>query len=340
MQSFIQYSEANQLCQSPPSCTSQAPAPGCYVPAITFFAPETDELDLKSQHTYFSYLATTGLKGIVVLGTNAETFLLTRAERRALLECARGAVPKDFPIIAGVGGHSTAQVLEFISDAYEAGANFVLLLPCAYFGKQTTPVVIKDFYAQIAEASPLPIILYNFPAVCNGLDMDSELIADIARRNDNVVGVKLTCASVAKIARLAATFPPTRFAVFGGQSDFLLGGLAVGSAGCIAAFANIFPRSVARLYDLWASDRRSEALHLQQVLALAESPTKAGIANTKYAAAIMTAPRAGIKDAAALLRPRRPYKEPTEEVKSHIREVIGSLSYLEERESDARVHRL
>lgn len=147
-------------------------------------------------------------------------------------------------------GHSTAQVLEYINDAYDSGANYAMVLPCAYFGKQTTTQVVKDFYAQVSAVSPLPILLYNFPSVCNGLDLDSEIITEIAQAHPNVVGLKLTCGSVAKIARLSVVFTPERFAISGGQSDFLLGGLAVGSAGCTAAFANVFPRSVARLYSL------------------------------------------------------------------------------------------
>ena len=309
------------------------PKPGCYVPSITFFDPETDQLDLVSQKKYFSYLANTGLKGLVVLGTNAETFLLNRSERKTLLEVARQAVLASYPIIAGVGGHSTSQVLEFISDAHAAGANFVLLLPCAYFGKQTTYAVVKRFYAQVAAQSQLPIIIYNFPAVCNGLDLDSEIITEMVKQHENIVGVKLTCGSVAKIARLAAVFPPSRFAVFGGQADFLLGGLAVGSSGCIAAFANVFPRAVVRVYELWEAGRGKEALALQQTLSLAESPTKAGIASTKYAAAVMTAPRAGIADAAKLLRPRRPYEEPDDGAKAKIFETMSPLRWLEDEES-------
>lgn len=310
--------------------TYRVPEAGCYVPAVTFFDPKTDKLDLEAQAKYYAYLATTGLRGIVVLGTNAETFLLTREERKTLIETARGAVPPGFPIIAGVGAHSTAQVLEYISDAFLAGADFLLLLPCAYFGKQTTPTVVKDFFAQVSAESPLPIIVYNFPSVCNGLDMDSELIAEIAKQNDKVVGVKLTCGSVAKISRLAATFPPTRFSIFGGQSDFLLGGLAVGSAGCIAAFANIFPCAISQLYELWKQGKHEEALKMQHTLSLAESPTKAGIANTKHAAAIYTAPLAGIDDAAQLLRPRRPYSEPSEDAKIKLRDVMQPARYLED----------
>lgn len=62
-----------------------------------------------------------------------------------------------------MGGHSTKQVLEFIGDAAEAKANFVLVLPCAYFGKATTSKVVINFYEEIARKSPLPIVIYNFP---------------------------------------------------------------------------------------------------------------------------------------------------------------------------------
>ena len=219
-------------------------------------------------------------------------------------------------------------MLEYINDAYEAGANYVLVLPCAYFGKQTTPEVVKAFFTQVAGASPLPIVVYNFPAVCNGLDLDSEIIAEIAQ-HPKVVGVKLTCGSVAKIARLSATFPVSRFAVFGGQSDFLVGGLAAGSAGCIAAFGNIFPRLIVRIYDLWTSGNQEEAKKLQSIAALAESPTKAGIANTKYAAAEFSAPKAGIKNAVELLKPRKPYFEPTEAAKAKIRSAMLEASEVE-----------
>ncbi|KAL8813531.1 MAG: hypothetical protein Q9223_002356 [Gallowayella weberi] len=320
----------NDTTTSPQRHSYPVPEPGCYAPAITFFDPSTDTLDIQSQKIYYTYLSTTNLTGLVILGTNAETFLLSREERATLLKVARQSVPDSYPIIAGVGGHSTSQALEYIADAHEAGANYALLLPCAYFGKQTTPAVVKRFYAQVAQDSPLPILIYNFPAVCNGLDLDSDIITDIARQHENIVGVKLTCGSVAKIARLAAVFPSSRFAVFGGQADFLLGGLAVGSSGCIAAFGNVFPNAIARVFALWRAGKQQEALALQQVLSLAEAPTKAGVACTKYAAAVMTARRAGIADAVVLLRPRRPYEEPDDGAKARIREMMKPLSRLED----------
>ena len=306
------------------------PASGVYAPAITFFDPGTDTLLPNEQAQYYAYLASSGLRGLVILGTNAETFLLTREERAALLRLARKSVPEDYPIIAGVGGHSTAQVLEYIADAHAAGANYVLVLPCAYFGKQTTPSVVHNFYAAVAKASPLPILIYNFPAVCNGLDLDSDVIAGLAQEFPNIVGVKLTCGSVGKITRLSATFQPQRFAIFGGQSDFLVGGLAAGSAGCIAAFGNIFPKTVVKIFDLWKMGKHDQALALQRMAAHAENPTKAGIATTKYATSQFSAKKAGIQgNLEAMLRPRRPYEEPSDAVKTKIHEVMLPLDEVE-----------
>jgi 4-hydroxy-2-oxoglutarate aldolase len=305
------------------------PPSGVWCPAITFFNRATDTLDLDSQRKYYTYLSTTGLAGLVILGTNAETFLLTREERTALLTTAREAVGPTYPLMAGVGGHSTRQVLEHIEDATKAGADYVLVLPTAYFGKATTSTVIENFYSDIAEKSPLPIVIYNFPGVCNGVDLDSELMTRIAKKHSNVVGVKLTCASVGKITRLAATFKASEFAVFGGQSDFLIGGMAAGSAGCIAAFANVFPKSLVRIYDLYKAGKIDEALALHQKAALAESPCKAGIASTKYAAASYSAKAAGIVGAEEMLWPRKPYEPVEAAVQVLIKNTMATMAEIE-----------
>lgn len=305
------------------------PASGVWAPTITFFNHENDTIDTDAQAKYYSYLSQTGLAGLVVLGTNSETFLLTREERKLLLETARKACGPSFPIMAGVGGHGTKQVLEYISDAADAGANYCLLLPPAYFGKQTTPEVISNFFDEVASKSQLPIVIYNFPVVCNGIDLDSATIAALARKHEKIVGVKLTCGAVAKITRLAAEFPPERFAIYGGQSDFLIGGLASGSAGTIAGFANVFPKTIVHIYNLYTSGKFQEAMELHKKAALAEQPCKAGIASVKYAAALNTAKAAGIEGALEKLKPRRPYVEPNDATKKVIETGISGLVDIE-----------
>ncbi|KAF4975537.1 hypothetical protein FZEAL_7683 [Fusarium zealandicum] len=305
------------------------PPSGVWAPAITFFNHSNDTLDTEAQAKYYSYLSKCGLAGLVILGTNAETFLLTREERKTLLETARKACGPSYPIMAGVGGHGTKQVLEFIADAADAGANYVLLLPPAYFQKQTTPAVVDNFFNDIAKESPLPIVIYNFPVVCNGIDLDSATIARLAKTHSNIVGVKLTCGAVAKITRLAAELPSDRFATFGGQSDFLIGGLASGSAGTIAGFANVFPKTLVHIYNLYKEGKFQEAMDLHKKAALAEQPCKAGIASVKYAAGLNTAKAAGIEGAAEKLKPRRPYVEPSDAEKKAIESQIEVLKSIE-----------
>ena len=312
------------------------PPAGVWCPAVSFFDHETDSLDLAAQAQYFAYLSRTGLAGLVILGTNSEAFLLTREERSQLIATARAAVGPDFPLMAGVGAHSTKQVLELAHDAAAAGANYLLVLPPAYFGKATNMNVVKRFFSQVAAKAPLPVVMYNFPGVCNGVDMDSETIAAVVRESaaqnngrSNVVGVKLTCGSVGKITRLAATFSPEEFATFGGQSDFLIGGLAAGSVGCIAAFANVFPKTAARIYALYKKGEYDEAMKLQKKAALAESPIKSGIGSTKYAVSRYSASLAQIQDAEAKLLPRHPYEPVGEAVKKSVAEVMAEVAEIE-----------
>lgn len=221
--------------------------------------------------------------------------------------------------------------LHSCSSSRNIGKQEILTAYCrsAYFGKATSPAVIERFYADVSTASPIPIVLYNFPGVCNGVDMDSELITKLAKKHSNILGVKLTCASVGKITRLTASLPASEFATFGGQSDFLIGGLSVGSAGCIAAFANVFPKSLSRIYSLYKEGKFEEALKLHRIAALAESPCKAGIASTKYAAAIFSAKAAGIEGAEDKLKPRTPYEPASGDTKSHIKSVMAELAAIE-----------
>ncbi|KAH6637502.1 dihydrodipicolinate synthase 2 [Boeremia exigua] len=306
------------------------PASGIWVPAVTFFDPETGRIDLAAQKKYFTYLKSTGLAGLVVLGSNAEALLLTRDERIALTVAARQAVGPDFPLMVGVSGFSVIQVQEYIDDAKKAGADYGLLLPSAYYAGATTKDVVYGFYDEVAKTSPLPLVIYNFPGVANGVDLDSITIAALAKAHPGrIVGVKLTCGSVAKITRLSAELPADTFATFAGQADFLVGGLASGASGCITGFGNVFPKTVVRIYDLYRAGDYKEALALHRRAALAESPAKAGIASVKYAVSQYSAVAAGIESPEAKLAPRKPYVPVAEPVKAAIKAAMEEVAGLE-----------
>ena len=306
------------------------PAPGVWCPAVTFYEPTTGSLDLVAQKQYFWYLSKSGLTGLVVLGSNAEAFLLTRDEKIAIMKAARAAVGPDYPLMMGVSGFSVAQVLENMQDALAAGANYGLLLPAAYYGPATSKEVTVGFYSEIAQKSDLPIVIYNFPGICNGVDLDSVTIADLAKRNTGkIVGVKLTCGSVAKITRLCAELPSESFSVYAGQADWLVAGLAVGSAGCVSAFSNVFPKVCSKIYKLYTSGKTEEALELHRKAALAESPIKAGIAPTKHAVSQYSAKAAGIENAEEKLKPRRPYQPVGDAIKASVKTAMDDLAGIE-----------
>ncbi|OAK94909.1 aldolase [Phaeosphaeriaceae sp. SRC1lsM3a] len=306
------------------------PAAGVWCPAVTFYEPSTGFLDLDAQKKYFTYLSQSGLTGLVILGSNAEAFLLTRDERVSLMKAAREAVGPEYPLMIGVSGFSVAQVLENIGDAIAAGANYGLLLPASYYGSATSKEVVMGFYNEVAQKSDLPLVIYNFPGICNGVDLDSNTIAALAKSNPGkIVGVKLTCGSVAKITRLAAELSSNSFSTYAGQADFLVGGLAVGSAGCVSAFSNIFPKTISKIYELYTRGQGQEALELHRKAALAETPIKSGIASTKYAVSQYSAVAAGIQDTEAKLMPRRPYLPVNDAVKANMKARMNDLAAIE-----------
>lgn len=193
-------------------------------------------------------MARTGL-GLVLLGTMGEASHLTHSERTSLIRAVTTAVREaglSVPIVAGTGAGSTRETIELCVEAAEAGADQVMVIPPGYYAGAMDKVALKQLFFDVAEASPIPVFVYNFPGAAAGIDMDSDLIAEIAS-HPNIVGCKLTCGSVGKLTRLTSI---PGFNVLGGFSDFLLSGMYMNSAGCITGLANISPKSIVRLYSL------------------------------------------------------------------------------------------
>jgi 4-hydroxy-2-oxoglutarate aldolase len=127
---------------------------------------------------------------------------------------------------------------------------------------------IKKFFSDVATESPLPVLIYNFPGVTSGIDIDSDMIADLAAANPGkIVGCKLTCGNLGKLHRVAHDKKVTGpFAAFAGKSDFFLHGLVAGSNGVIAAAANFVPKIHVKLLELYDEGKLAEAQELQTYL--------------------------------------------------------------------------
>jgi len=118
----------------------------------------------------------------------------------------------------------------------------------------------------VADASPIPVMVYNFPKVTAGLDLDADTIATLGA-HPNIVGTKLSCGHMGKLTRLVTSFPPDSFAPFIGRSDSFLPALAVGGPGGIMVLANVAPLAHRALWDAWHDGRTSDARNVQRMLA-------------------------------------------------------------------------
>ena len=200
------------------------------------------------------------LSGLVVLGSNGEAVHLDCSERRRLVAAAREAAPDDWPIIAGAGALSTRETIAFCREAADAGARAVLVLPPSYYRSQMTAEVLTAHFNAVADASPVPVIVYNMPA-CTGLDLDAQLIARLAE-HENVIGLKDSSGNVVKLATLRGMVD-TEFRILAGSAGFFLPALSVGADGGVMALANLAPVECVGIYQAFRAGDITAATAIQ-----------------------------------------------------------------------------
>ncbi|CAG9946504.1 unnamed protein product [Clonostachys rosea f. rosea IK726] len=260
---------------------------GIHVPSLTWFkATPEQEVDWDVQRKHLEFLVKSGLHGVVLAGTNGEAVTLTREEKTQLIQLTRKIAVEsgrgDLPITLGCGGQCTRDVIAETRLAAEAGADFALVLAPSYFHFAMNQDAIVAFFQELADASPVPIVIYNFPGVAAGLDVNSESLETLGH-HPNIVGVKLTCGGIAKVARIRATFEPSEFSALAGQSDWLTPALSVGGTGVITGIANLFPKCCIEIFDLFVAGKTKEAEAAQLKLARMEwGFAKGGINGTKW----------------------------------------------------------
>jgi 4-hydroxy-2-oxoglutarate aldolase len=175
------------------------------------------------------------------------------------------------------GANNTRDTITLCKKAAESGADVAIVIAPGYYSFGLPKPALKQFFLDVASASPIPIMIYNFPAASGGIDLDSQTISELARESDNICGVKLTCGAVGKLTRITADFlAPT---VAGGRAH-----------GAIMGLGNIYPKSLVHLLELSLRAKETEsfadlrkAIELQDLVAGADdSFAKAGISGTKW----------------------------------------------------------
>ncbi|KAF8599329.1 dihydrodipicolinate synthase, partial [Ceratobasidium sp. AG-I] len=263
---------------------------GIYVPTLCFFKSEKQEVDHDTLFKHVERLGKSGVHGVVANGTTGEPSHLSRAERLAVIKTHRAALDsaglKGKGLIVGTGVSSTWESIELTQEAADAGANYAMVIPPGYFKSAMTDASLERFFTEVADASPIPILLYNFPGphlVANGIDLDQNLISKLAQ-HPNIVGIKLSCGNMGKAARLASLHSQDEFAIFMGLAETLLHGLTgSGISGAITGIANNAPKACLRVFDLYQKGDLEEARKAQKELsAAAEIELKGGIHGMRY----------------------------------------------------------
>jgi 4-hydroxy-2-oxoglutarate aldolase len=225
---------------------------GIHAPVIATFSPKTGELDFTGYRANIRAHLTAGIHGIVVNGSTGEAALLSGAERNALIDVARGTVPRDRPLIVGTGAESTRTCIRITKDAAGRGADAVLVVAPHYYGPSMTERALSKHYHRIADESPAPVLLYNIPKYMH-FALPASLVADLAQ-HPNVIGIKDSSGD----RQLFASYMPAQsdtFAVLTGNAPMFLDALAMGSRGGILA-ASLFAPALA--IDVYDSFRRGE----------------------------------------------------------------------------------
>jgi len=251
---------------------STPPPPGVYVPAVLFF-DENEDLDIPAIKAHVLRLAKGGVTGILVQGSNGEAQHLSHDERKEAIKLTRQILNENgfeqVVVIAGTGAQSTRETKKLCADAAEAGATFCLVLTPSVWPNQMTPEKILKFHRDVADASPIPTMVYNFPVVTAGLNLDSDIIGELAL-HPNIVGTKLSCGTIGKLHRLTSSVPASKFATFPGVSDVFLQGLVSGSAGLIGALPNVAPKAHMEVYRLYKAGQIKDAEKIQALLGHAD----------------------------------------------------------------------
>ncbi|KAF8469497.1 hypothetical protein BDZ91DRAFT_694253 [Kalaharituber pfeilii] len=240
------------------------PPPGIYVPVPTFFAPSIPTahssipgVNLKLQSAHALHLARSGVKGLVLAGSTGEAVHLTRLERMTLIASTRktlmdAGIPRDYPLIAGAASDSVEETVELLQDSADAGAQWGMVLVPNYFagagkGRNMQEGIVRWFKA-VADASPVSILIYHYPAVSNNLTLTIPTF-NVLARHPKIVGCKLSHGNVSLHTQLACSGLPN-FHIFSGLGQQLFPIIAVGCHGAIDGLAGVYPKSLVRLFDL------------------------------------------------------------------------------------------
>src|SRR5712671_1450637 len=235
---------------------------GVFAPIPTPF-DDRDRVDTARLKAALQKWVATPLDGFVVLGSNGEAALMDDFESDQTIVAARDAVPASKRFIVGTGRESTQAAIKASKRAAEHGADAVLVRTPGFFKMQMTNDAFVRHYTAVADASPVPVLLYNFTAL-TGVNLLPAAVARLAA-HPNISGMKESGGDVAQIMDLVSGTPGD-FGVLAGSAATFYPMLCVGAVGGILGLSCALPEPCMRLFELTRAGRHDEAIALQRQL--------------------------------------------------------------------------
>ncbi|CAH6723311.1 putative L-threo-3-deoxy-hexylosonate aldolase [[Candida] jaroonii] len=236
---------------------------GIYTPVPTYFTDDFG-LDLDTQIKQAKTLYEAGIKGLVIAGSMGESIHLTRKERLTLVSTIRKEIPdKEFKLILGMPYTNMADTVDEISEAKKVGADYAILLTPGYYGNSLTHQQgIIDYFKLVSDKSELPIIIYHYPGVSNGTEINPKTFQTL-KTFENIIAVKLTHFNMDRYILLTQGNEEYNFKPFTGLGQILIPSLSIGAHGAIDGLSGIFPKCMVHLYNLYKSGEVEKAKELQ-----------------------------------------------------------------------------
>ena len=240
---------------------------GVITPVVTLL-DENKNVDYKSVEKMIEHLVDGGVNGILFLGSIGEFFALTNAEKEAYIDFVVEKVAGRVPVLIGTGGTQMDEVIALSKYAEKAGATAILCVSPYYF--KLDDESIYRYFASIAEAVELPIMLYNFPDR-TAHDLSPELVKRLALEYKHIVGIKDTVDNISHTRNIIQALKTVRpdFCVFSGYDEYFIPNLMAGGDGIIGGISNLYPELFDVMYKAYLKgDFETLAIHQATVSGL------------------------------------------------------------------------
>lgn len=230
---------------------------GMGVALITPFKQDKS-VDFPALARLLEYIIQNKADYIVVLGTTAETATLTEDEKKAVKEFVIERVNRRVPLVLGVGGNNTKALTDYLNENDLSAFNAILSV-VPYYNKPSQEGIYQHYKA-IAEASPIPVILYNVPGR-TGVNMTAETTLRLARDFENIIGIKEASGNITQMDDIIKN-KPADFMVISGDDGITFPLITLGAVGVISVIGNAFPKEFSRMVRLALHGQYDQALQI------------------------------------------------------------------------------